>query len=111
MEMDFVVTPFLPGDSLIFATGTFATLGSLNIWLLFVLLVFAAVVGDTVNYWVDHDLGERAYNIIWIKLAYLDRTHTFFEKSGRKTISERRRYRLVSVLPTPGRRFRLHIAR
>ncbi len=86
METGFVVTPFLPGDSLIFAAGTFAALGSLNVWLLFLLLALAAVGGDTVNYWIGHFLGERAYHIKWIKKEYLDRTHAFFEKYGGKTI-------------------------
>jgi membrane-associated protein len=86
METGFVVTPFLPGDSLIFAAGTFAALGSLNVWLLFVLLATAAVLGDTANYWIGHYLGDRAYNIKWIKKEYLDRTHAFFEKHGGKTI-------------------------
>ncbi len=86
METGFVVTPFLPGDSLLFAAGTFAALGSLNVWLLLVLLMIAAVGGDTVNYWIGHFLGDRAYNIKWIKREYLDRTHAFFEKHGGKTI-------------------------
>jgi membrane-associated protein len=86
METGFVVTPFLPGDSLLFAAGTFAALGSLNVWVLFLLLAFAAVAGDTVNYWIGHFLGDRAYNIKWIKREYLDRTHAFFEKHGGKTI-------------------------
>lgn len=86
VETGFVVTPFLPGDSLLFAAGTFAALGSLNVWLLFILLAIAAVVGDTVNYWIGHYLGDRAYNIKWIKKEYLDRTHAFFEKHGGKTI-------------------------
>lgn len=86
METGFVVTPFLPGDSLLFAAGTFAALGSLNVWLLIVLLMIAAIVGDTVNYWIGHYLGDRAYNIKWIKREYLDRTHAFFEKHGGKTI-------------------------
>jgi membrane-associated protein len=86
METGFVVTPFLPGDSLLFAAGTFATLGDLNIWLLIVLLIVAAIAGDTVNYWIGHYLGDRAYNIKWIKKEYLDRTHAFFEKHGGKTI-------------------------
>jgi membrane-associated protein len=86
METGFVVTPFLPGDSLIFAAGTFAALGSLNIWLLIGLLIIAAVGGDTVNYWIGHKLGDRAYNTKWIKKEYLDRTHAFFEKHGGKTI-------------------------
>ncbi len=86
METGFVVTPFLPGDSLIFAAGTLAALGSLNVWIIFVLLAAAAVLGDTVNYWIGHYLGDRAYNIKWIKKEYLDRTHAFFEKHGGKTI-------------------------
>jgi membrane-associated protein len=86
METGFVVTPFLPGDSLIFAAGTFAALGSLNVWLLLALLMVAAVGGDTVNYWIGHYLGDRAYNIKWIKREYLDRTHAFFQKHGGKTI-------------------------
>ncbi|MBI5841259.1 MAG: DedA family protein [Chloroflexi bacterium] len=86
METGFVVTPFLPGDSLLFAAGTFAALGSLNLWLLVVLLMVAAIGGDTVNYWIGHYLGDRAYNIKWIKKEYLDKTHAFFEKHGGKTI-------------------------
>jgi membrane-associated protein len=86
VETGLVVTPFLPGDSLLFAGGTFAALGSLNIWLLFFLLATAAVLGDSVNYWIGHYLGERAYRIKWIKREYLDRTHAFFEKHGGKTI-------------------------
>src|SRR5687767_5152669 len=86
METGFVVTPFLPGDSLLFAAGTFAALGSLNVWLLMILLIVAAIAGDTVNYWIGHYLGDRAYNIKWIKKEYLDRTHAFFQKHGGKTI-------------------------
>jgi len=86
METGFVVTPFLPGDSLLFAAGTFAALDALNIWVLIGLLMVAAIGGDTVNYWIGHTLGERAYNIKWIKKEYLDKTHAFFEKHGGKTI-------------------------
>src|SRR5512140_459862 len=86
IETGLVVTPFLPGDSLLFAAGTFAALNALNIWLLFILLAVAAVLGDTVNYWIGHYLGDRAYNIKWIKREYLDRTRGFFDKYGRKTI-------------------------
>ena len=66
--------------------GTFAALGALNIWFLMGLLMFAAVLGDTVNYSIGHYLGERAYNIKWIKKEYLDKTHAFFEKHGGKAI-------------------------
>jgi membrane-associated protein len=86
METGFVVTPFLPGDSLLFAAGTFAALGSLNLYLLMILLMVAAIAGDTVNYWIGHYLGDRAYSIKWIKREYLDKTHAFFEKHGGKTI-------------------------
>jgi membrane-associated protein len=86
METGFVVTPFLPGDSLLFAAGTFAGLGDLNLWLLLGLLIGAAFLGDTVNYWIGHYLGDRAYKIKWIKQEYIERTHAFFEKHGGKTI-------------------------
>ena len=86
METGFVVTPFLPGDSLLFAAGTFAALGSLNVWFIIGLLFVAAVLGDAVNYTIGHYLGERAYNIKWIKKEYLDKTHAFFEKHGGKAI-------------------------
>jgi len=91
METGFVVTPFLPGDSLLFAAGTFASpaLGSgLNIFVLWVLLVAAAILGDTINYWIGHFIGPRAFsgNIRFLKVEYLDRTHQFYEKHGGKTI-------------------------
>jgi len=82
METGFVVTPLLPGDSLLFAAGTFAALGSMNVWVLILLLIIAAIAGDTVNYWIGHYLGDRAYNIKWIRKEYLDRTHAFFQKHG-----------------------------
>jgi membrane-associated protein len=88
METGFVVTPFLPGDSLIFAASTFAARGALNPWVMFGLLAFAAVIGDSVNYWIGYRIGKRAYTgeIKWIKKEYMDRTHIFFEKHGGKTI-------------------------
>ncbi len=88
IETGFVVTPFLPGDSLLFAAGSFASLEALNPWMLFGLLSFAAVLGDTVNYWIGKSVGERAFsgNIRWLKKEHLDRTHEFYEKHGGKTI-------------------------
>ena len=86
IETGLVVMPFLPGDSLLFAAGTFAALGSLNVWFIIGLLIVAAVVGDAVNYTIGHYLGERAYNIKWIKKEYLEKTHAFFEKHGGKAI-------------------------
>jgi len=86
VETGLVIMPFLPGDSLLFAAGTFAALGSLNPWVLFGLLTTAAILGDTLNYWIGHSLGERAYSSKWVRKDYLDRTHAFFEKHGGKTI-------------------------
>jgi membrane-associated protein len=88
METGFVVTPFLPGDSLIFAAGAFAGLGSLHVGVLFVVLTLAAIAGDTVNYWIGHYIGPRAFsgNVRFLKKEYIDRTHVFFEKHGGKTI-------------------------
>ena len=91
METGFVVTPFLPGDSLLFAAGTFASpaLGSsLNIFLLWALLCAAAILGDTVNYWIGHFIGPKAFTseVRFLKKEYLDRTHDFYEKHGGKTI-------------------------
>jgi membrane-associated protein len=88
METGLVVTPFLPGDSLLFAAGTFAGLGVLNIWVLFITLSLAAILGDTVNYWIGHYIGPRAFsgNVRFLKKEYLDRTHEFYERHGGKTI-------------------------
>ncbi len=86
VETGLVVMPFLPGDSLLFAAGTFAALGSLNVWFLIGLLMVAAVLGDAVNYTIGHYLGDRAYNIKWIKREHLEKTHAFFEKHGGKAI-------------------------
>lgn len=91
METGFVVTPFLPGDSLLFAAGTLASPAlneSLNIWILIPLLILAAILGDTVNYWIGHYIGPRAFSgsVRFLKKEYLDRTHAFYEKHGGKTI-------------------------
>lgn len=88
METGLVVTPFLPGDSLLFAAGAFAAIGSLEAGWLFVLLSIAAIAGDTVNYWIGHAIGPKAFsgNVRFLKKEYLDRTHAFYEKHGGKTI-------------------------
>ena len=87
-ETGLVVTPLLPGDSLLFAAGTFAALGDLDVRLMILLLVVAAILGDTVNYWVGAVIGPRAFqgNIRFLKKEHLDRTHAFYERHGGKTI-------------------------
>jgi membrane-associated protein len=87
-ETGLVVTPFLPGDSLLFAAGTFAALGDLDVRVMILLLVVAAILGDTVNYWVGAAIGPRAFqkNLRFLKKEHLDRTHAFYEKHGGKTI-------------------------
>ena len=87
-ETGLVVTPFLPGDSLLFATGALAAVTDLNVYVLFVLLTIAAILGDAVNYWVGRNVGMRLFDgrIKYLKPEYLDRTHAFYEKYGGKTI-------------------------
>jgi membrane-associated protein len=87
-ETGLVVTPFLPGDSLLFAAGAFAARGALDIRLLVPALLVAAILGDTVNYWIGHKLGRRAFSggIPFVKEEYLHRTERFYEKHGGKTI-------------------------
>ena len=89
LETGLVVTPFLPGDSLLFAAGSFAALGSLDIRLLFLLLLGAAVLGDNVNYAVGHYLGPRVFHYQrsrFFNPDHLRKTHRFYERYGVKTI-------------------------
>ena len=88
LETGLVVTPFLPGDSLLFAAGALAASGSLDIRLLFLLLSGAAIAGDTVNYWIGQAVGPHAFsgNVRFLKREHLDRTRQFYEKHGGKTI-------------------------
>ncbi len=89
VETGFVVMPFLPGDSLLFAAGTFAALGVLDIRLLVLILSVAAIAGDTVNYWIGHRVGPKVFckdDSRFFKKEYLERTHAFYEKHGGKTI-------------------------
>jgi membrane-associated protein len=88
-ETGLVVTPLLPGDSLLFAAGTFAALGSLKVEWLYILLSVAAIAGDTVNYWIGHYVGPKVFSkedVRFLNKKYLDRTHEFYEKHGGKTI-------------------------
>jgi membrane-associated protein len=88
-ETGLVVTPILPGDSLLFAAGTFAARGDFNVMWLFIILSIAAVLGDTVNYWIGSFVGPKIFHkehVRFLNKEYLDRTHQFFEKYGGKTI-------------------------
>lgn len=87
-ETGLVVTPFLPGDSLLFAAGTFAALGSFDLVLLLALLIGAAVIGDTVNYWIGARIGERAFSgrVRFLRQEHLERTRAFYARHGGKTI-------------------------
>jgi membrane-associated protein len=89
LETGLVVTPFLPGDSLLFAAGTFASAKALKVHWLFILLAAAAILGDTANYWIGHFIGPRVFHqekSRFFKREYLDRTHRFYEKYGAETI-------------------------
>jgi len=88
-ETGFVVTPFLPGDSLLFIVGTLAGGGYLNIWLSYILFLLAAILGNAINYWLGHKLGNKIFakeNAKWFNKENLEKTHQFFEKYGGKTI-------------------------
>jgi membrane-associated protein len=89
-ETGLVVTPFLPGDSILFAAGALAaTTGSLNVFLLLIICISAAILGDTVNYWIGHFFGDKLFrkeDAKVLKPEYIVRTHQFYEKHGGKTI-------------------------
>ena len=87
-ETGLVVTPFLPGDSLLFAAGAFAALGALHLQWVLILLFSAAVLGDTLNYWIGHWLGPKAFNgkLPFLRPSSLDHTHAFFAKYGGQTV-------------------------
>ena len=89
LETGLVVTPFLPGDSLLFAAGTFAALGSLDMVWIIILLSIAAIAGDTANYWIGHAAGPKVFTkeeSRFLNKKHLLRTHQFYEKYGGKTI-------------------------
>ncbi len=87
-ETGFVVTPFLPGDSLIFAAGALSAKGYLNLFVLYFSLIAAAILGDTVNYWIGHYIGPKAFksNSRFLKREYLEKAQHFYEKHGGKAI-------------------------
>ena len=85
-ETGLIVTPFLPGDSLLFVAGALAAIGGLNIGLLILVLIIAAVVGDSVNYAVGQYCGPKVQHSRFFKQNIFERTHAFYEKHGGKTI-------------------------
>jgi len=89
METGLVVTPFLPGDSLLFAAGALAAMGSFNIWFLCLLMVIAAIVGDAVNYSIGHFIGPKAFNSKskLLKKEYLEKAQAFYDKHGGMAIT------------------------
>jgi len=89
LETGFVVTPFLPGDSLIFAAGALSATSPLNIWLLYILFCLAAIAGDTVNYWVGRFIGPKVFegNHRFVKKEYLLRAQKFYDKYGGQAIT------------------------
>lgn len=89
LETGVVVTPFLPGDSLLFVAGTIAAAGELNVHVLVLFLIAAAIAGDSLNYAIGRYLGPRVFRFEdsrFFKRAYVDRTHAFFERHGGKAI-------------------------
>lgn len=88
-ETGLVVTPFLPGDSLLFAAGTFAAQGAFDVATLAILLVVAPFCGDNCNYWIGRKVGPKIFgreDVRFLNKKYLDRTHAFYEKHGPKTV-------------------------
>lgn len=88
IETGLVFVPFLPGDSLLFAAGAFAALGSLNVWIVIGLMIVAAIAGDTLNYWIGHFFGDALVKNpkVPIKKEHIEETQKFFDKHGGKTI-------------------------
>lgn len=88
-ETGFVVTPFLPGDSLLFASGAIAALGTINVWLIAGIFLLAAVLGDAANYWIGHFFGRKiieSKNFPLIKKEHIDEAQRFYDRYGGKAI-------------------------
>jgi len=88
-ETGLVVTPFLPGDSLLFVAGSVAAIGSMNVHLLVVLLIVAAILGDNTNYWIGRYIGPRVFkrdDSWFFKRTYIDLANSFFARHGGKTL-------------------------
>jgi membrane-associated protein len=89
IETGLVIWPFLPGDSLLFVTGTLAAAGGMDIWLVMTVLICAALTGDNCNYWIGRYVGPRVFHYEksrWFNPSYLKRAHDFYDRHGGKTI-------------------------
>jgi len=84
-ETGLVVTPFLPGDSLLFVVGALAAVGNMDLFAVMAVLIVAALCGDNANYWIGRWFGKKLL-VKWINPAHLQRTHDFYERHGGKTI-------------------------
>ena len=87
-ETGLVILPFLPGDTLLFIGGAFAATGAMSLWILIVVLLAAAILGNTVNYWIGAAIGHKVFtkNYRWLDQNALRKTHAFYEHHGGKTI-------------------------
>lgn len=88
-ETGLVIFPFLPGDSLLFVGGAAAASGILDLWVLILVIVLGAIIGDTINYWIGHYVGVRIFLErfpMLVKKEYIDRTYDFYERYGGATI-------------------------
>ncbi|MBX7163515.1 MAG: DedA family protein [Saprospiraceae bacterium] len=87
-ETGLVIAPFLPGDSLLFAAGALAASGNMNVWILILVCIAGAILGNQVNYMIGKYIGPRVYsqNFKWIKKQHIDKTHQFYEKHGGKAL-------------------------
>jgi membrane-associated protein len=86
LETGIVIAPFLPGDSLLFAAGTIAARGLVNIWLIFLTVALAAILGDSINYFIGRFIGQKIAGSRLVKKEYLEKTQHFYDKYGGKTI-------------------------
>ncbi|MBM3200336.1 hypothetical protein FJZ53_05340 [Candidatus Woesearchaeota archaeon] len=98
-ETGLVVTPFLPGDSLVFLAGSFASNGLLNVFVLFLIILIAAILGDSANYWIGYYIGEKFFvKAKFIKREHLERADNFYKKYGGKMIMVSRFLPIVRTL-------------
>ena len=97
-ETGLVFTPFLPGDSLLFVAGTLAANGVLNLFFLFLVFVIAAILGDTVNYWIGNYFGERVFlKSRFVNKNYIEKTKEFYKKQAEAYEKDNRRSHALKI--------------